>query len=595
MPVVSVPRDALFARLGRSYDQEEFELLCFEFGIELDDVTTEAKRAKDQGQEASAASEEVIYRIDIPANRYDLLCLEGIAKALNVFLGRERTPDFRLVEPAGGPSQRHVMTIEPETMLIRPFIVCAVLRGVTFNEERYNSFIELQDKLHQNICRKRSLVAIGTHDLGTIQGPFTYEALPPEDITFVPLKQTRTFNARELMDFYKKDPSGQQLKAYVPIIEGSPVFPVVFDANRTVLSLPPIINGAHSAISLQTRDVFIECTATDLTKANIVLDTVVAMFSEHCDVPFTVEPVNVIDASGVASTCPAMSSRDVDVDVRYINSRTGVDLDAHRTSELLTRMMLSATPSDDGERVRVAVPPTRSDVLHPCDVMEDVAIAYGYNNLSRTVPKVSVQARQFPLNHGSDLIRQECAMAGFTEVLTWILCSEADNFDRVRRVDDGRTGAIIANPCVEDTQMARTSLLPGLLKTLSNNKDAPLPVKLFEVGDVVLIDDTRDVGARNERRMIGLYCNTSAGFEVVHGLLDQLMIALGVGIGAEGYSVEGCEEESGPYFPGRLGKVMFKGQDVGRLGVLHPEVLANFEIVNPVSVIEINVEPLLVV
>lgn len=59
--------------------------------------------------------------------------------------------------------------------LIRPFVVAAVLRGVTFDGARYDSFIELQDRLHQNLCRKRTLVAIGTHDLDTLTPPFTYE------------------------------------------------------------------------------------------------------------------------------------------------------------------------------------------------------------------------------------------------------------------------------------------------------------------------------------------------------------------------------------------------------------------------------------
>lgn len=58
----------------------------------------------------------------------------------------------------------------------------------------------IQDKLHQNLCRQRSLVAIGTHDLAKCQGPFTYEALPPAEINFVPLKQTQKFRADELMD-----------------------------------------------------------------------------------------------------------------------------------------------------------------------------------------------------------------------------------------------------------------------------------------------------------------------------------------------------------------------------------------------------------
>lgn len=77
-----------------------------------------------------------------------------------------------------------------------------MLRDVTFNPARYASFIDLQDKLHQNICRKRSLVAIGTHNLDTIQGPFTYDALPPKDIKFKALNQTEEHSAVELMDIY---------------------------------------------------------------------------------------------------------------------------------------------------------------------------------------------------------------------------------------------------------------------------------------------------------------------------------------------------------------------------------------------------------
>ena len=149
--------------------------------------------------ETGADGSDVIYKIDIPANRYDLLCHEGISKALNVFLGRCPTPTFRLVEPVNG-APRQKMIQKPETLLVRPFIVCAVLRGIKFDQARYDSFIDLQDKLHQNICRKRTLVAIGTHDLSTVTGPFTYEAHAPEDIEFVPLKQSEKFTAAGLME-----------------------------------------------------------------------------------------------------------------------------------------------------------------------------------------------------------------------------------------------------------------------------------------------------------------------------------------------------------------------------------------------------------
>lgn len=135
-----------------------------------------------------------------------------------------------------------------------------------------------------NICRKRTLVAIGTHDLDTLQGPFTYEALAPKDIQFVPLNQEKNMNAEELMTFYEAD---KHLGKFLPIIRSSPVYPVIYDSNRQVLSLPPVINSNHSKITLDTKNVFIECTATDLTKGKIVLNTMVAMFSEYCAEPFT--------------------------------------------------------------------------------------------------------------------------------------------------------------------------------------------------------------------------------------------------------------------------------------------------------------------
>ena len=77
-------------------------------------------------------------------------------------------------------------------------------------------------------------------------------------------------------------------------------------------------------------------------------------------------------------------------------------------------------------------------------------------------------------------------------------------------------------------QVARTSLLPGLLKTLAANKKMPLPLKLFEVSDVVLLDSSSECGARNERRLCAVYCNKTSGFEVVHGLLDRVMQLLGI-------------------------------------------------------------------
>lgn len=274
---------------------------------------------KEQGDVASAqdASEEVIYRIDIPANRYDLLCLEGLVNGLMVFQKKTNQPKYERVEPA----HMHKMSVTAATQEIRPFVVAAVLRGVNLDKEKYDRFIDLQDKLHQNICRKRALVAIGTHDLDTLQGPFTYDAKSPKDIRFIPLNQTKAMDAEELMNFYS---THAQLKAYLPIIRDSPVYPVIYDANGVVLSLPPIINGDHSKISVNTKNIFIECTATDLTKAKIVLDTIVTLFSQHCSVPFKIEAVEVTNADGSAVKYPELGYRIEKVFVDKINKYIGI-------------------------------------------------------------------------------------------------------------------------------------------------------------------------------------------------------------------------------------------------------------------------------
>lgn len=558
-------------------------------------------------QNASAAalrnaSEEIIYKIDIPANRYDMLCLEGIARALNIFKGKIQPPQYCLAEMNGRQLER--MVIKPETALVRPFIVCAILRGISFDTTSYNSFIDVQDKLHQTLCRQRTLVAIGTHDLSKIKGPFTYEALPPEDIKFTPLKQTREYNAKELLEYYAAN--DQKLKKYVPIIQKSLVYPVVLDATRTVLSLPPVINGAHSAISPSTKDIFIECTATDFTKAKIVLNTICSMFSEYCQKPFEIEPVQVVDALGATTVYPDLHKHALEVDVQFINGCTGLNLSAHKAAELVSKMQLEASVIGDGV-IHVQAPITRSDVLHACDVMEDVAIAYGFNNLKKTNPGTITAGKELPLNALTEALRVECAMTGFTEILTWALCSRHENFAAMRRVDDDQAVSI-GNPATAEFEVCRTSLLPAALKTLAANKDSPLPIRLFEISDVIHLSNTGEVGAVNRRRLIAVSCDKTSGFEIVHGLLNRLMDMLRVPL-ARQVADAGCEpettmlrerfgggyewkaEDSLTFFPGRHASVYVKGQLIGEFGVVHPEVLEAFDISNAVAALEIDIEP----
>lgn len=652
MPTVSVERDVLFTHMGREYTEEAFDHLCFEFGIELDEVTSEREEAikagRISGDSATAAaatkqsqslSDAVIYKIDVPANRYDLLCVEGLSRALRVFLGDMDAPVYRFVPPPTPTTDSlHTMTVhKSHTDTIRPFVVCAILRDITFDQQRYESFIDLQDQLHRNLCRQRTLVAIGTHDLDSIQPPFVYDARAPRDIHFVPLTpDDRSFHADELLRFYETDVTAKHLKPYVGIIKDSPRYPVILDSLGTVLSLPPIINGSHSKIKLTTKNVFIECTATDLTKANIVLDTVVTMFSEYCSVPFTVEPVvvNYMDEKEAivdSYTTPVLSTRRERAGVDFVNSMIGIQISPQEMMTLCNKIQLGpATLLDHDQTLEVTVPPTRSDILHAVDIAEDIGIAFGYNNIVKRVPKTCTVGGEFPLNQLSDLLRDEIARAGYIEILTHGLCSTEENFTALRR-EITTTAVSLLNPANVEYEVVRTTLLPGLLKTLQHNKSASFTngFKIFEISDVILRDDQHTitetiVGARNLRRVCAVYAGPKSGFEIIHGLVDRIMMLTEVApdpnyiassarksddedkyrVCREGWSytiapLDDTDPVAGTYFAGRAATVWLttpartEPVPVGTFGILHPDVLQYFDIQYPASSLELDLEMLL--
>nr|XP_039249843.1 phenylalanine--tRNA ligase beta subunit-like [Styela clava] len=587
MPTISVNRDLLHKWLGKEYSEEEFDELCFEYGLELDEVTSVKEQIqKEQGEaKAEGASDDVIYKIDVPANRYDLLCMEGLARGLKVFLKQIEPPRY----VCSSPPDLIKLNQSLATLEVRAEVVAAVLRNISFTQERYESFIDLQDKLHQNIGRKRSLVSIGTHDLDTIQGPFLYDARKPTDIKFKALGQTKEYTAVELMELYSKE---SHLKSYLPIIRDKPVYPIIYDSKGVVLSMPPIINGEHSKITLNTKNIFIEITATDLTKAKITLDTIVAMYSEYCDKPFIIEPVEITRPDGKKLITPELKYRKETVSAEYINNKIGIKQSAEQHADSLTRMCLKSKVLPENGKIEVEIPPTRSDIMHACDIMEDCAVAYGFNNIAFTFPKSVTIGAQFKLNKLTDLLRIDMAAAGFTEGLSFALCSKDDVGRKLRDGVKDIHPVHISNPKTLEFQVTRTSLLPGLLKTAASNRNMPLPMKLFEIQDIIFKDSTADTGSRNRRHLAAIYYNKTPGFEVIHGLLDRIMQLLDIKpsdeIGPDKYKILAAENSA--FFPGRCADVMINGKSVGKMGVLHPEVITNFELVYPASALDLDLQ-----
>uniref|UniRef100_A0A7S3P646 phenylalanine--tRNA ligase n=1 Tax=Amphora coffeiformis TaxID=265554 RepID=A0A7S3P646_9STRA len=355
------------------------------------------------------------------------------------------------------------------------------------------------------------------------------------------------------------------------------------------------------------------------------------MFSEYCAQPFTVEPVTVQyeeNGSIVSSyVTPTLSTRREKASVDFCNSLIGIQITPQEMKALCDKVQLGpAALLENNTVLEVTVPPTRSDILHPVDIAEDIGVAFGFNNIRKRVPTTSTVGGEFPLNMLGDLLREEIGRAGYIEVLTHGLCSIHDNFTALRR--QVSPAVSLSNPANVEYQVVRTTLLPGLLKTLQHNKAASFGsgFKLFEISDVVLPDDKHVitetiVGAKNARRICAVYAGPTSGFEIIHGLVDRIMTLTEVAptddyvalnertkeeqhrVSREGwvYSVEALPDshpESPTYFPGRAAAIMFQTPKtekkcIGTFGILHPEVLGNFGIQYPASSVELDLEALM--
>lgn len=589
MPTVTVNRAALFKAIGKEFTDEEFVDLCFEFGIELDDTTSEQQMFEnEQKKSGEHLSKEILYKIEVPANRYDLLCLEGLALALSVFIEKKTMPVYKALNVL--PENERQLIVE-DVEEVRPVGLGAILRGINFTDETLKGFMELQDKLHNNICRGRRLVSMGTHDLDTIKGPFYYRALPKKDINFVPLNRTEAVDGDGLMKMLKDDP---KLGKYLNLLDGFDKYPVMMDSNNVIMSLPPIINSQHTKMTLNTHNVFIDITGLDYTRCVIVLNTLVAMFSVYCKDQFTVEEVKVVTKkTNESKIYPDLTPRVFKTNVEYLRTISGIkNVTPDEILKYLKKMELDGKVLNENE-IEVTAPITRSDILHQCDIAEDLAISYGYNNIEKHVTPTNCNGRQQPYNKLADLFRHEMAMGGYVEFLTMSLLSEKDLYTNMLKKPDGQSAKILYSSTKEFEYM-RSTLIPGILKCINSNKSNQLPFKIFEVSDVVVMDKDNEVGAANRRKLCFAYTNTVSSMEIVQGMVDLLMKKIGLVFKEEKdikkrYIIQPSKDPT--FFDDRQAEIIIQDNiKIGIYGIIHPKILKNFNIAYPVTLCEIDLQ-----
>ena len=260
------------------------------------------------------------------------------------------------------------------------------------------------------------------------------------------------------------------------------------------------------------------------------------------------------------------------VSLEECNALLGTELSALKAAEFLERMRFGAEPDGD-DRIRVLVPCYRSDIMHDWDIFEDVAIAYGYENFSPTLPDVSTIGSEHPVTRLQGSVRSILTGLGYLEVMPFTLTSEKVMFDAMQR-PRSEAAIRVTYPISEEHTIVRTDILPLLLETLTMNRHRELPQRLFSVGDVQELITTY-------QKVAAVSIHPAADFSESYAVTDALCRELGL--------VFSVEESSDPAFiEGRRGDIVIQGKKWGSFGEIDPSVLNAFELEYPVAAFELD-------
>ena len=519
------------------------------------------------GTDIDRCDEETL-DIEIFPNRPDLLSGETLSIAIRNFIHHQPAqPDITVLD---GDVTMHV---EPEMGNIRPVILGAVVRGVdvksldTKPDEFISSLMDHQEKLHFALGRGRKRASIGVHDLSKLTPPFTVKAVDGST-KFIPLANSEPMTIEDIL---LKHPKGVE---YAHLLDGFDKFPVIIDSKDNILSFPPIINGDHTTVTSQTKDFFIDVTGWDLRACEASLMLIALQLKEYGG---KIETVEVTDCHGDKARYPVGQSLTHELSTKLLDGLLGRSLSDDEISKAINRMG-GKFITRSNETVTIDMPRWRFDILHPVDLVEDIAIGHGYEDLGHDIPKSPMTAK--PRFDANLLRRIGVSMQGLgmMQIQSLTLSNDDDQFNLVRWENVGEVTRI-TNPITIDHTLLRQYLLPGLLRLLSSNRHHDLPQSVYEIGTVV-----RD--HQNSNRLAFLTAERSGGFAAVRGRIQAFLRD----IGAEEYQILALPDNEGPWLAGRAAKVVVSGNHVGCFGEIDPHIAELFDLKVPLNGAEFSVE-----
>ncbi len=554
MPTVEISRKDLEKLVGRKASSMEGleEWLMWVKG-EIDDVDGDT------------------IKVDVKdTNRPDLWSVEGMAREIRGHLKIEGgLPHYTV-----GEALTEVF-VDKKLKDIRPVIGCAIVKNVKFDDESIRQLMQLQEKIHHTFGRKREYVAIGVSNFDKIKPPIFYKAVKPDELKFPPLGFEEEMTPAEILE---KHPKGQE---YGHLVEMFKRYPIIVDSKKEVISMPPIINSnTIGRIDENTRNVFIDVTGLREEDVFTALNVMVTVLADRGG---EIYGVVVHDVNGKKLVLPDLTPKSVEVESEKIRRILGIEISDHEIVELLKDARYDAEVVKDGVIVAKYLP-TRNDILHWRDVAEDVAISFGYNDILPAELAVSTHGELSRRELLSDKIRELMLGYELQEVMTFTLTNKEVLFTKMNRKEEDVVE--IANPVSSSWTTIRNTILPCLMEFLARNKHVEYPQRIFEVGDVVEIDEKAETATRTKRHLAIAIASSTASFTEIKEIVESFAKQLGLKFEYE-------EEKDGAFIEGRCARIMLGNKKIGVMGEINPAVLNNWELEMPVAAAEIELEEIM--
>ena len=542
MPVVTLYKDRIERLVGKGIDEVKAVLPYIALDIE------------DESYE--------YIKVEYNPNRPDYSTDYGIARALKGLM------DVEVGMPRIDVTPSDVRFIVDSTTDVRPYIVGLLALNGRMDGEDIRQLIGMQEDLHMGIGRRRRKASIGIHDYDKVKPPFYYTTVD-SGYSFVPLNHRSSMSIKDIL-------SSTDVGREYAYILGTNRYPIIRDSNGDVLSFPPIINAELTKVSENSKNLLVEVTATDLNAAYDILAVIAVTLN---DMGFSVGSVEVRyedGNTGKSMVTPDMGSRNMSLDLNYVNSILGLDLDATTVVDCLRRCRSDAYNYDD--RIECIIPRYRIDIMSTIDLVEDVMIGYNVSRIEPRYPRLKATGMRDRTLKSLEYARDILVGLGMLEVMNFSLVSYELQYRMMNRTIKGVIR--VKGSKSREHEILRDILLPSLLDVLSRNVHEPYPQMLFEIGKVFSYD-------AEHYNVACVIADAEADYTRAKSYLQAFVRHL------LGYDVITEPIDSSYYEYGRAADIKLKGRVVGSVGEISKSVLENFRIKVKVSAFELDLSEIL--